>query len=206
MISCRHKAILWIAAAMPLALFAACCAEEKYAKAAADGAAVSVPLKELSEQLLAVVKKSFPGGKILSASKAPHTPQMLDTDVLNLKVRDGKNDIVVMVVGISGSYAVNRTAKEVPLAEVPKVTIEAVNQRYPAATIGSVHEVQSGLVALQPWETRPSEYEFSIVTADKRSIIVCFAPELTFDSLGKRHWNSGKFDFQWETENKARPK
>ena len=206
MISRRREAILWIAVSMLLALFAACRAEEKYAKAAADGAAVSIPLKELPGQLLAMVKKSFPGGKILSASKAPHTPQMLDTVVLNLKVRDGKNDIDVMVVGISGSYAVNRTAKEVPLADVPKVAIEAMNQKYSEATIGSVHEVQSGLMALQPWETRPSEYEFSIITSDKRTIVACFAPELTFDSLGKRHWNSGKFDFQWETEEKARLK
>ncbi len=158
-----------------------------------------IPLDQLPLRLVAAVKKQFPKGEILRAKQTPYTPAMMDCEDWGVRVKDAQQEFDVGVLSISGSYQVNDIAKSIAVGDVPKPVTAALNLKYPQATIKSAREVLNGLISLPPGKSKPPDYELTIVTADKESLVVNFTPERTKNAKGEEQRNPEKMVFAWES-------
>ncbi len=158
-----------------------------------------VAIGEVPRAVLAAVHRKFAKAEIISARQLPYTPAMMDCDFWSLKTKDGKQELDIGVTGISGSYQVNCISKSIAIGDVPKPAIDALAEKYPQAKIESAREVLDGLMALPQGKTKPPDYQLSIVTGDRQSLIVCFTPEMKAAANGDVERNPAKMVFNWES-------
>jgi hypothetical protein len=162
-------------------------------------APTQVPLRELPKRLVAVVQKAYPKGEIIRAEKAPYTPAMMDTESWALKVLDGKQELQVGVVSISGDYQVNSIAQTVAIADLPRSVTEALRAKYPGAKIQSASKVQNGLIGWRSNDPKPADYQLIVVPSGSEPLDLFLTPELKMNSKGGYEPNSEKMRIDRES-------
>jgi hypothetical protein len=144
-----------------------------------------------------LIDKKFPKAEIVHAFT---TYDLLDSNGWSLEIKDGKQTLHVAVDNISGSFQLNRIAKPIALADVPKPVVEALQAKHLKATIKLAEEVQSGLIARRPGETKPLDYQLTVVTAEKETLIIYFEPEMKRNAKGENVPDPTKMRIDYETK------
>jgi hypothetical protein len=124
-----------------------------------------VPLDKLPKAVVDAVKEKFPRAELVSAEKEKEDGK----DVYEVAIKDGKHKIEVTVTPEGKVVTVE---KEIAAEDLPKAVAEALEARYPKATIRKAEEISK--------EDRVTAYEVLIVTADKKKLEVSFDPKGKF--------------------------
>jgi uncharacterized membrane protein YkoI len=124
-----------------------------------------VPLDKLPKAVVDAVKEKFPKAELLSADKEKEDGKTL----YEVAIKDGKQKIDVTVTPEGKIVAIE---KEIAASDLPKAVVEALESRYPKATIQKAEEITK--------EDKVAVYEMVIVTADKKKLEVSFDPKGKF--------------------------
>jgi hypothetical protein len=131
------------------------------AGAAARADEEKVPLDKLPKAVVDAVKEKFPKADLVSAEKEKEDGKT----VYEVNIKDGKATIEVTVTPEGKIVLVE---KEIAAGDLPKAVAEALEARYPKATIQKVEEICK--------DDKVTKYEALIVTAEKKKLEVCFDP------------------------------
>jgi uncharacterized membrane protein YkoI len=124
-----------------------------------------VPLDKLPKAVVNAVKEKFPRAELVGASKEKEDGKTL----YEVAIKDGKQKIDVTVTPEGKIAAIE---KGIAVADLPKAVTEALESRYPRATIQKAEEITK--------EDKVAAYEMVIVTADKKKLEVSFDPKGKF--------------------------
>ena len=120
-----------------------------------------VPLKDLPKAVSNAVKKKFPKAKVVSASKELEDKKT----VYEVTIEDGDQNVQVTV---TPEGEITEIEKEIAAKDLPKAVTEALDEKYPAATIKKAEEVTKG---------KELTYEVLLVTKDKKTVEVKLDPK-----------------------------
>jgi len=123
-----------------------------------------VDLEKVPKVVLESVKKKFPDAKLVGASTEKDGDKLVYE--IEIKVKDKTIDVTLTPDG-----KIVLVEKEIDPKDVPKAVAEALEKKYPKATIKLVEEVSK--------DDKIEKYEYQIVTADKKML------EVSFDPAGK---------------------
>jgi hypothetical protein len=124
-----------------------------------------VPLDKVPKAVLDAVKAKFPKAKLVGAS----TEKEDGKTVYEVAIKDGDTNIDVTV---TPEGKITTVEKEITLKDVPKAVADALEAKYPKATVSKVEEISK--------DDKITEYEFLITTADKKKLEVSFDPKGKF--------------------------
>jgi hypothetical protein len=126
-----------------------------------DAKEEKVALDKLPKAVTEAVKAKFEGAELVSASKEKEDGKEVFEVVIKHK---GHN----VEVTLTPEGKVVSVEKEIEAKDAPKVVTEALDAKYPKATVKKVEEVtEDGKVT----------YEFLIVTAEKKTVEVVIDPK-----------------------------
>jgi uncharacterized membrane protein YkoI len=128
--------------------------------AAARADEEKVPLDKLPKAVVDAVKAKFPGAELVSAGKEDENGQT----VYEVAIKDKGQNIDVTFKPDGTLVSVE---KEITVKDLPRAVAEALDARYPKATVKKTEEVTEG---------SKMTYEIHLVTADKKSLEVVFDP------------------------------
>jgi hypothetical protein len=148
-----------------LATSAALGAEDKKDEKKAEEKEEKVDLAKVPKPVLEAVKKKFPDAKMVGASTEKEGDKLVYE--IEIKVNDKTIDVTVTPEG-----KIVTIEKEIDAKNVPRAVAEALEKKYPKATIKLVEEVSK--------DDKIVKYEFQIVTADKKALEVSFDPSGKF--------------------------
>ncbi len=120
-----------------------------------------VPLKDLPKAVADAVKKKFPKAKVVSASKEIEDKKT----VYEVTIKDGAQNVQVTA---TPEGEITEVEKEIAAKDLPKEVTEALDEKYPKATIKKAEEVTKG---------KELSYEVLLVTKDKKTVEVKFDPK-----------------------------
>jgi hypothetical protein len=126
-----------------------------------EGNEEKVALDKLPKAVTDAIKAKFEGVELVSASKEKEDGKELYE--VNVKHKGHKMDVTVTPEG-----KIVSVEKEIDAKDAPKAVAEALNSKYPKATVKKVEEVV---------ENEKTVYEYLIVTADKKTLEVVFDPQ-----------------------------
>jgi uncharacterized membrane protein YkoI len=121
-----------------------------------------VALKDVPKAVLKAVKDKFPKAKVTGAEKEKEDGKT----VFEIQIKEGDQKIEVVVTPEGKIVAIE---KEIKKSDVPRAVAEALEKKYPKASIKKIEEVTKG---------DKVAYEF-LIEVDKKKL------EATFDSKGK---------------------
>jgi hypothetical protein len=120
-----------------------------------------VPLDKVPRAVLDAVKAKFKDAKLVSAEKETENDKVVYE--INLKVNDQTVEVSVTPDG-----KIVCIEKTITARDLPRPVTEAIDSKYPRATIKKVEAVQKG---------EKVSYEVLLVTADKKTLEVVFEPQ-----------------------------
>ncbi len=123
-----------------------------------------VPLDKLPKAVVAAVKAKFPRAELVSAAKEKEDGKT----VFEVNIKNGGQTIEVT---LTPEGKIVSLEKEIRALDLPKVVADALQAKYPRATIKKTEEITKG--------DKLTAYEMLIITADKKTL------EVTFDPQGK---------------------
>ncbi len=123
-----------------------------------------VPLDKLPVAVAKAINAKYPKAKMVSAEAGDEDGKKQ----FEVEIKDGEQDLEITVSPDGKILVVERV---VPVKDLPKVVEDALEAKYPKATIKKVEEVSK--------EDKVASYEITIVTADKKEV------EAEFDVQGK---------------------
>jgi hypothetical protein len=141
----------------------------------ADEPEKKVDLKKVPAAVKKAVKKAFPDGKIVSVSTEKEKGELVYE--VQLKVKKQNVDATFTPDGKLVSVE-----KEITVADLPKAVKDALDKRYPKATVKKVEDVR-----ITAGDKK--FFELLLVTQDKKTVEVKFAPDgklLDEDFKGKK--------------------
>jgi hypothetical protein len=121
-----------------------------------------VPLDKLPKAVVEAVKAKFPKAELVSAEKEKEDGKT----VYEVAIKNEGQNIEVTV---TPEGKIIEIEKEIALKDVPKAVSEALEKKYPKATVKKVEEIIKN--------DKTEGYEFLLVTADKKTVEVKFSPE-----------------------------
>jgi uncharacterized membrane protein YkoI len=130
-----------------------------------------VPLEKLPKAVTDAVKAKFPDAKLVGASTEKEDGKTVYEVAITNKGQ--KIDVTVTPEG-----KIVTVEAEIPAKNLPKAVAEALEKKYPGATIKKAEEISK--------DDKISKYEALIVTADKKTLEVCFDPSGKFLSEEKK--------------------
>jgi len=156
---------------------------------------LNISIKELPKSVVAMVKKTFPKGKIVRTGRS--APRAMDEGVeyLFVTVMDGKQECRMVYYG---SMTVE-ISKVLAPANVPAPVTNAVATRYPGMMIESAQEVIADVRHPLQSPPKPLHYELHIVTAKKEKLFIWVEPEVVTNAKGEDEPN-GKMYIEEFTE------
>jgi hypothetical protein len=125
-----------------------------------------LPLHRVPKVVLTSAKARFPGAEIKKASK--ETEDGEPVFVLGLKHNRHDMDLTLKVDGTVVLVETDILAKE-----LPKVVLQAVQQRYPGATVRGAESVNTGPEV----KKKADYYQFYLLTADEKPALVKVDPD-----------------------------
>jgi hypothetical protein len=132
--------------------------------AAARAAEEKIPPDKLPKEVRAAVDGKFPGAELTSIEKETENGQVVYDIELKHKGRKYEMDI-------KEDGTILEIEKEIAAKDLPEAVTKALEAKYPKATYEEVMEKVKGK------ETKPSEYEVVLVTADKKKLEVTLTPD-----------------------------
>lgn len=123
-----------------------------------------VPLDKLPKEVTEAVKKKFPKAELVSAEKEKEDGKT----VYEVNI---KNEGQTIEVTLTPEGKIVSIEKEITAKDLPKVVADALEAKYPKASIKKAEEIIK--------EDKLISYEMLIVTADKKKL------EVKFDPTGK---------------------
>jgi hypothetical protein len=123
-----------------------------------------VALDKLPEAVVKAIKAKYPKAEMVSAEKE-------DEDGKKTFEVEIKTEGQALEVALTHEGKIIQVEKVIDAKDLPKVVAEAVEAKYPKATIKKVEEVSK--------EDKVASYEVALVTADKKKL------EAEFDVTGK---------------------
>jgi hypothetical protein len=159
-------ATLGVAAVLGLlATSAALRADEKKDEKKPEAKEEKVELAKVPKPVLEAVKKRFPEAKLVGASTEKEGDKLVYE--IEIKVNDKTIDVTLTPEG-----KIVTIEKQIDTKDVPKAVAEALEKKYPKATIKLVEEVSK--------DDKIVKYEFQIETAEKKALEVSFDPSGKF--------------------------
>jgi hypothetical protein len=149
-----------------------------------------VPVYQLPKPLVAVIKQKFPNCKIVRAEKAPEAP-LDEGGSMGLTIRDGKKEMHVEVSCANEFYEISSISLEIAPAELPGFVLEAIQAKYPNATVESAQEAQNGLSAWAHKSPKPADYYLRIKTAHDEELDLWLTPVFKQDAAGNSEPDPG---------------
>ncbi len=137
-----------------------------------------VPLDKVPKAVLDAVKAKFPEAKINGAEKETDKEKKTVYEI-NISIKDQKADITVTPEG-----KIVSVEKVIAVKDMPKPVAEALEKKYPKATIKQVEEISDGADKI-------TKYEAVIITADNKTLEVSFDPSGKFLEEEKKEDNKG---------------
>jgi uncharacterized membrane protein YkoI len=138
--------------------------DEQAAEAAPTSGEERIKSEDLPKSVKEGLRKKFPNAEITGAEKGEEDGKL----IYEVSIKDEKHNIDVT---LDPSGKITGLEKSLPQSERPKALVDALNVKYPHATIKLVEEV---------WEEgKLTGYEATIVTANKKN------KEVDFDPAGK---------------------
>ena len=119
-----------------------------------------VPLDKVPKAVIDAVKAKFDGAELVGAEKEKEDGKIVYE--INLKHKGQKIEVTVTPEGKIVSIE-----KTIAIKDLPKVVTEAIDKKYPGATIKVAEEVT---------EKGKMNYEVQLVTADKKKVEVVLDP------------------------------
>jgi hypothetical protein len=147
-----------------------------------------VPLDKLPKEVKDVVKKKFPEAELVGAAQEKDEA---GKTVYELTLKNKKLNIDVTVTPEGKIMLVE---KEIEAKDLPKAVASALEAKFPKATIKRAEELSK--------DDKVTAYEFVIVTTDKKTLEVEFAPDGKFVKEEKKEEEKEKKD----AENKKKDK
>jgi Putative beta-lactamase-inhibitor-like, PepSY-like len=129
-----------------------------------EGKEEKVALDKLPKAVTDAVKAKFEGCKLVSAEKEKEDGK----DVFEVTIKHKGHTIEVTLTPEGTLVSIE---KEIEAKDLPKAVSEAIDAKYPKATIKKAEEVTKG---------DKVSYEALIVTADKKTLEVVFDPKGKF--------------------------
>lgn len=120
-----------------------------------------VALDKLPKAVVDAVKAKFPSAKLVSAEKEKEDGKT----VYEVAIKDGERNIEVTLTPEGKIISIE---KEISAKELPKPVAEALEKKYPKATITKLEEIIK--------DDKVKAYEALIVTAEKKKLEVIFDP------------------------------
>lgn len=120
-----------------------------------------VPLDKLPKAVVDAVKAKFPSAKLISAEKEKEDGKT----VYEVAIKDGEQNIEVTLTPAGQIVTIE---KEISTKDLPKALAEALEKKYPKATINKLEAIIK--------DDKVKAYEALIVTADKKKLEVSFDP------------------------------
>jgi hypothetical protein len=125
-----------------------------------------VPLDKVPKTVLDAVKKKFDGAEVKGASKEKADGK--EVFEVTIKFKDANIDVTVTPEG-----KIELVEKEIPAKELPRAVAEALDKKYPKATIKLAEAISKD-------DDKVFKFEMVIVTGDKKTLEVCFDPDGKF--------------------------
>jgi uncharacterized membrane protein YkoI len=125
-----------------------------------EGKEEKVPLDKVPKAVIDAVKAKFKDAELVGAEKENENGKVIYE--INLKVKGQTIEVSVTPDGKIVSIE-----KTITIKDLPKAVAEALDSKYPKATIKIVEEVTEG---------GKTNYEVLLVTADKKTLEVVFDP------------------------------
>ena len=137
---------------------------------AEDDKEEKVPLDKLPKAVVDAVKAKFEGAELVSAEKEKEDGK----EVYEVAIKHKGHNIEVT---LTPDGKIVSMEKEIEAKDLPKVVSEALDAKYPKATIKKLEEVTEG---------DKLTYEALIVTADNKTVEVVFDPQGKVVKEGKK--------------------
>jgi uncharacterized membrane protein YkoI len=135
-----------------------------------------VELAKLPKAVTDAVKAKFPDAKLVSAEKEKEDGKT----VYEVAIKNKEQNIEVTLTPDGKIVSIE---KEIAAKDLPKAVAEALEKKYPKATIKKVEEIIK--------DDKLVKYEALIVTADKKKLEVCFDPSGKFLEEEKKDKEDG---------------
>jgi hypothetical protein len=120
-----------------------------------------VPLKKVPRAVLKAVKDRFPGAKLKGAGKEKEDDKVVYE--INIEYKGFRIDVTVTPEG-----KIATIEKQIKYKDLPRAVSEAVEEKYPRATIKKTEEVTKG---------DKITYEVLLVTQKKKTVEVVLDPK-----------------------------
>jgi hypothetical protein len=130
-----------------------------------------IPLNKVPEAVMKAVKKRFPDAELVGAAK--ETEGGKTSYEVMLKDGGKKIDVILTPQG-----AITVIEKEIAAADLPKAVKNAIDKKYPDATVKKIEEV----IKVTNGKEKLEFYEFQLQTADKKTIEVKVPPDGKIES------------------------
>jgi hypothetical protein len=124
-----------------------------------------VPLDKVPKAVTDAVKAKFPDAKVVGAEKETEDGKTVYEIAIDNKGRK-------IEVTLTPEGKIVTVEKEITAAELPKVVADALDKKYPKATIKKIEEISKG--------DKITAYEALIVTSEKKTLEVSFDPDGKF--------------------------
>jgi hypothetical protein len=124
-----------------------------------------VALDKLPKAVVDAVKGKFPSAKLVGASKEKEDGKV----VFEIAIKNGVQNIEVTVAPDGKIVSIE---KEITAKDLPKAVAEALEKKYPKATIKKLEEIHK--------DDKLIKYEALILTSEKKTLEVCFDPSGKF--------------------------
>lgn len=124
-----------------------------------------IPLDKVPKPVLEAVKAKFPGATLVGAEKEKADGKTVFE--VKLKARGQAVEVTVTPEG-----KILTVEKVIEAKDVPKAVTEALEAKYPKATVKLIEEISK--------DDKVAAYEFQIVTAAKKKLEVQFDPSGKF--------------------------
>lgn len=124
-----------------------------------------VPLDKLPKAVAEAVKKRFPKGELVEAAKEEETKDGVKKVEYEVTVKDGESKIDVM---LTPDGKITLIEKGIAAKDLPKAVTDALDAKYPKATLKVVEEV----IKVTDGKEALDFYEVLLVTAEKKTFEV----------------------------------
>ncbi|WP_020471925.1 PepSY-like domain-containing protein [Zavarzinella formosa] len=119
-----------------------------------------VAVKDLPKAIVDAVKAKFPKAELVSGEKEKEDGKT----VYEVKIKDGKTELEIK---LTEEGKIVELEKEIAVKDLPKAVAEAVEAKYPKATVKEAEEVTKG---------EKTVYEVTVKTADGKTLEVALDP------------------------------
>jgi hypothetical protein len=130
-----------------------------------------IPLDKVPKAVMKAVKKRFPDAELVGAAKETEGGKTS----YEVMLKDGGKNIDVI---LTPQGAITVIEKEIVAADLPKVVKNAIDKKYPDATVKKIEE----LIKVTNGKEKLEFYEFLLQTADKKTIEVKVPPDGKIES------------------------